>query len=49
MSAVSEKHTLSVLVENKPGVVLRPTVVGLESGKVYNLADDISCASILIL
>lgn len=31
------------------GVVLRPTVVGLESGKVYNLADDVSCASILIL
>ena len=37
------------VVENKPGVVLRPTVVGLESGKVYNLADDVSCASILIL
>ena len=37
------------VVENKPGVVLRPTVVGLESGKVYNLADDLSCASILIL
>ncbi len=37
------------VVENRPECVLRPTVVGLKSGKLYNLADDLSCASILIL
>lgn len=37
------------VVENKPECILRPTVVGLESGQVYNLADDINCASIIIL
>lgn len=36
------------VVENKPNCVLRPTVVGLKTGKVYNLADDFSCASIII-
>lgn len=37
------------VVENIPGVVLRPTVVGLNSGRVYNLANDLTCASIIIL
>ncbi len=36
------------VVANKPGNILRPTVVGLKSGKVYNLADDLGCASIVI-
>lgn len=36
------------VVANKPGYILRPTVVGLKSGKVYNLAEDIGCASIII-
>lgn len=36
------------VVENRPECVLRPTVVGLKSGKVYNLAEDLACASILI-
>lgn len=36
------------VVENKPGHILRPTVVGLKTGKVYNLAEDINCANIII-
>lgn len=36
------------VVANKPGYILRPTVVGLKSGKVYNLAEDMDCASIII-
>ena len=36
------------VVKNNPNAVLRPTVVGLTSGKVYNLADDIECANIII-
>lgn len=37
------------VVKNNAGSVLRPTVVGLSSGKVYDLANDLGCASILIL
>ncbi len=37
------------VVKNNPHSVLRPTVVGLTSGQVYDLADDLSCASIIIL
>ena len=37
------------VVENIPHAVLRPTVVGLTSGTLYNLADDLSCANIVIL
>lgn len=36
------------VVENKENSVLRPTVVGLKSGIVYNLAEDLACANILI-
>ncbi len=36
------------VVENNPKFVLRPTVVGLTSGNVYNLATDINCANIII-
>lgn len=37
------------VVENKRESVLRPTVVGVESGNIYNLAEDLSCANIIIL
>ena len=36
------------VVKNIPHSVLRPTVVGLTSGKVYDLTNDLSCASIVI-
>lgn len=36
------------VVENKPNCILRPTVVGLKTGKVYHLSEDISCASIIV-
>lgn len=37
------------VVKNCPHYILRPTVVGLTSGKVYNLGEDLECASIIIL
>ncbi len=37
------------VVKNHPHYILRPTVVGVESGRVYNLGDDINCANIIIL
>lgn len=37
------------VVENKPHSILRPTVVGLKSGIVYDLTNDLSCANIVIL
>jgi len=37
------------VVKNNPDSVLRPTVVGLTSGRVYELATDLACASILIM
>lgn len=37
------------VVKNSPYYILRPTVVGLTSGKVYDLGEDLSCASIIIL
>lgn len=36
------------VVENNPENCLRPKVVGLKSGKLYDLANDISCASLII-
>jgi len=36
------------VVENDPDYILRPKVVGLSSGKVYDLAKDIKCASVII-
>lgn len=36
------------VVENSTEYILRPKVVGLKSGKVYDLAKDFSCASIVI-
>lgn len=37
------------VVKNHPTTALRPTVVGLDTGNVYELAEDLNCASILIL
>lgn len=37
------------VVENNPGYILRPTVVGIESGKIYNLGKDMKCNNIIIL
>lgn len=37
------------VVKNCPHYILRPMVVGLTTGKVYNLGEDLSCASIIIL
>ena len=36
------------VVKNNPGFMLRPNVVGVTSGKLYRLAEDLSCASIVI-
>ncbi|MDE7062216.1 MAG: HD domain-containing protein, partial [Lachnospiraceae bacterium] len=36
------------VVKNSPHYILRPTVVGLTSGKVYDLGEDFSCANIII-
>lgn len=37
------------VVKNSPHYILRPTVVGVKSGKVYDLGEDLSCASVIIL
>jgi putative nucleotidyltransferase with HDIG domain len=37
------------VIENDPKYVLRPKVVGLTSGRVYELATDMSCANVIIL
>ena len=37
------------VVKNNPGFMLRPTVVGVTSGRVYRLSEDLSCASSVIL
>lgn len=37
------------VVANDPDYILRPTVVGLTTGRVYNLSSDLKCASILII
>lgn len=36
------------VVENIEEAILRPTVVGLKTGRVYKLATDLECASIII-
>lgn len=36
------------VVKNSPHYPLRPKVVGLKSGKVYDLLEDIKCANLLI-
>lgn len=37
------------VVKNNEGSVLRPTVVSISTGKVYNLTNDLACANILII
>lgn len=37
------------VVKNNEHYILRPTVVGVDSGRVYDLGDDLKCASIIIL
>lgn len=37
------------VVKNNAHSVLRPTVVGLESGNIYDLTNDIDCANLVIL
>lgn len=37
------------VVKNNPHYILRPTVVGITSGTVYNLGEDLSCANIIIM
>lgn len=36
------------VLANSPGYPLRPKVVNLKNGKVYNLSEDVKCASIII-
>lgn len=36
------------VVENYSDYILRPKVVGMQSGKIYDLAYDLSCANIII-
>ena len=36
------------VVRNNKGCALRPTVVSLTTGQLYNLADDVSCANLVI-
>lgn len=40
---------LATVVENISSVPLRPTVVSLSTGKVYNLSEDRNCIGIVIL
>ena len=40
---------LGKVVENVVGYPTRPKVVGLTTGKVYNLYEDTNCASIIIV
>ena len=36
------------VVKNSPHYILRPVVVGIESGRIYDLGNDLACASIII-
>ena len=38
----------ALVVKNNTGSVLRPVVVGLSTGNLYNLAEDLSCNNIVI-
>lgn len=46
--ALSNGETARV-IENVPNYVLRPKVMVVDTGKVYDLANDLNCASIIIL
>ena len=40
---------LAKVVENTPKYPLRPKVIGIKSGKLYNLADDLTAANLVII
>ena len=46
--ALSNGETARI-VENVPNAVLRPKVLGLTTGTVYDLANDVKCANVIIL
>lgn len=37
------------VVKNDPNCILRPKVVGITTGKTYDLANDVNCANIIIM
>ncbi len=37
------------VVQNNPGYILRPKVVGIDSGKIYDLGRDMRCNNIIIM
>lgn len=37
------------VVKNQPDCITRPKVVGLETGRTYDLAEDIKCANIVVM
>ena len=39
---------IAKVVKNNPESALRPTVVGIETGNIYDLANDVKCTSIVI-
>lgn len=39
----------AIVIKNTYTCILRPTVVGIKTGNIYDLANDLSCAGILIV
>ena len=37
------------VIENSPHYVLRPKVMALKTGKIYDLGNDLQCANIIIV
>jgi HD-GYP domain-containing protein (c-di-GMP phosphodiesterase class II) len=40
---------LAKVIENSPENCMRPKVVGLKTGKIYDLSSDVNCASLLVM
>jgi putative nucleotidyltransferase with HDIG domain len=40
---------LAKVIENSPENCMRPKVVGLKTGKIYDLSSDINCASVMVM
>ena len=36
------------VLKNNPQYPMRPKVIGLRTGKIYDLSEDINCASLII-